>query len=157
MRHLAVRDLQLLFGAEPNLARAFATLARRADNRKLRTFCKEGVTYTRRRVTRIKRALRLLSAPAKPISSLGLDGLVRDAQRAAGKQKGPLTDVALLATIERISHYGLAAYTTLDRYLRGAGAPEARRILSPCIKEKREAISEMSAMARRQLLPRLGK
>jgi ferritin-like metal-binding protein YciE len=132
-------------------------LARRAKSRELQKFCKEGVAYTRHRITRLKKALKVLEAPGTSIASSGLDGLVRDAKRAAAARKSPATDVAILGAIERISHYGLAAYTTIDRYLRKAHAAGARRILAPSAQEKRDAIAEMSRMASRKLLPRLEK
>ena len=154
-RVMAVQDLQLLLGAEPHLAKGFKVPSKRAKSDELRTFCKEGVTYTLRRVDRIKMALKKLDAPLKPRRSSGLDGLIRDAKRAAASTKSAETDVAVLGTIERISHFGLAIYTTIDRHLRLAGAPEARRLLVPSTKEKREAIGEMSRMARNRLLPRL--
>jgi ferritin-like metal-binding protein YciE len=154
-RFLAVQDLQLLLGAEPHLAKGFKVLSKRAKSDELRTFCKEGVIYTLRRVDRIKKALKELDAPVESGRSSGLDGLIRDAKRAAARTKSAETDVAILGTIERISHFGLAIYTTIDRHLRLAGAPEARRLLVPSTKEKREAIGEMSRMARKRLLPRL--
>lgn len=154
-RFLAVQDLQLLLGAEPHLATGFKVLSKRAESDELRTFCKEGVTYTLRRVDRIRKALDKLDAPLEPRRSSGLDGLIRDAKRSAARTKSAETDVAILAAIERISHFGLAIYTTIDRYLRLADVPEARRIPVPSIKEKREAIGEMSRMARKRLLPRL--
>jgi ferritin-like metal-binding protein YciE len=157
VRALAVRDLQLLLGVEPHLASGFKALSKRARSTELRMFGKEGVTYTRRRVDRLKKALTKLNAPLLSRPSAGLDGLIKDAKRAAARTRSAETDVAILATIERISHFGLAAYTTIDRHLRLAGAPEARRLLVPSTKEKREAISEMSRMAQKHLLPRLQK
>lgn len=155
LRALAIDELQLLLGAEPHLSAAFRTLAERAQAPELHTLCNEGVTYTNRRVARIKKALGMLKAPIKPRRSTGLTGLISDAKRAGGRKKSPATDAALLAAIERISHFGLAIYTSIDRYLRGADAPAARRVLIPSTKEKREAIGEMSRMARRKLLPRV--
>ena len=155
VRALAIQDLQLLLGAEPRLAKAFRDLSRRSQSDELRTLCKEGVTYTLRRVRRIKAALRKLDAPLVSRPSSGLGGLIRDAKRVAARTKSAETDVAILAAIERISHFGLAIYTTIDRHLRLAGIPEARRLLVPSTKEKREAIGEMSRMARKRLLPRV--
>jgi hypothetical protein len=148
--------LQLLLGAEPHLANGFKVLAKRAKSDELRTFCKEGVTYTLRRVDRIKKALRKLDAPLEPRRSSGLDGLIqgRQAGRCQDQERGRPTSPSS-AAIERISHFGLAIYTTIDRHLLLAGAPEARRLLVPSTKEKREAIGEMSRMASKRLLPRL--
>ena len=154
-RFLAVQDLQLLLGAEPHLANEFKVLANRAKSVELRTFCNGGVTYTLRRVDRIKKALNKLNAPLESKASSGLDGLIRDARRTAARTKSAETDVAILAAIERISHFGLAIYTIIDRHLRLAGAPEARPLLTPSTKEKPDAIGEMSRMARNRLLPRL--
>jgi ferritin-like metal-binding protein YciE len=155
LRALAVQELQLLLGAEPHLAKAFQVLARRSKADELRTLCKEGVSYTLRRVDRVKEALRELDAPQVSRPSCGLGGLIKDARRVAARAKSAETDVAILAAIERISHFGLAIYTTIDRYLRLADVPNARRILAPSTKEKREAIGEMSRMARKRLLPRV--
>ena len=155
VRALAIQDLQLLLGAEPHLAKACRGLSRRSQSADLRTFCNEGVTYTLRRVRRIKAALRKLDTPLISKPSSGLDGLIKDAKRAAVRSKNAETDVAILAAIERISHCGLAIYTAIDRYLRFAGVPDARRLLIPSTKEKRDAIGEMSRMARKRLLPRV--
>jgi ferritin-like metal-binding protein YciE len=62
-----------------------------------------------------------------------------------------------LAAIERISHYGLAIYTSIDRYLRTSGSSEARKVLQLSLKEKREAIDEMESMACREFIPKLHK
>jgi hypothetical protein len=100
-------------------------------------------------VGRIK-ALGKLHAPlmSRPFSGLG--GLIKDARRAA-RTKRPETNVVILATIERIPHFDLAIYMTIDRYLRLAHVPEVQRILVPSTRKKREAIGEMSSLARRRL------
>jgi hypothetical protein len=153
-RDLAVGDLQLLLAVEPHLAEAFRALAKRCENRELRTFCKEGVRYTLKRAP-AQDGVPGARRPAVPRASPGLGGLIKDAKRAAGRTRSTKTDIAILAAIERISHFGLAIYTTIDRYLRLASAPKARRALIPSTKEKREAIGEMSRMMRSRLLPRL--
>jgi ferritin-like metal-binding protein YciE len=84
---------------------------------------------------RIRKALRVLDAPSRAKRSSGLAKLISDAKRGSGRKKSPANDVALLGTIERISHFGLAIYTTIDRHLQKAGAPDARRALASCIKK----------------------
>jgi hypothetical protein len=97
VRALAVQDLQLLLGAEPHRAKAFRVLSRRSKSDELRAICKEGVSYTLRRVGRIKEALTKLDAPLVSQPSSGLDGLIKDARRAAIKTKSAETDVAIRA------------------------------------------------------------
>jgi ferritin-like metal-binding protein YciE len=107
----------MLLDVEPRLAKGFDKLAARAQLPRLKHFCREGVSYTNRRVERLKEAFETLGVTARRRTSNGLDGLIQDALTAARKSRGPSTDAAILATIERISHFGLAAYTTIDRYL----------------------------------------
>src|SRR5689334_21870234 len=141
IRTLAVLELQSLLAAEPQLARAFKKLAAKAKHSRLRTFCREGVSYTKRRVKRVKQALKALDAPLTKRPSSGLPGLVSDALAAARTHRPPeQRDCAILAAVERISHYGLGIYTTIDRYLRAIGATEARKAIVPSTKEKRDAI-----------------
>jgi len=143
---LAVQQMQILLGVEPKLARAFGRLQKRATDPHLRKFCGEGVTYTNRRVRRLKAALRSLAIKPRAKKSAALPGLIADALAAGVKLPPVARDAALLAAIEPISHYGLAAYTAIDRHLLGAKATKARKILRPCVTEKRDAIIEMLEM-----------
>src|ERR1700749_4024018 len=139
LRGLAVKELQVLLAAEPQLAKAFGQLATAAKHPRLKTFCREGVQYTKRRTRRVRDALTALEAPASPRSSRGLAGLIADALATTRLTDRAERDCALLAAVERISHYGLGIYTSIDRYLRAIHAAEARHILVPSTKEKRDA------------------
>jgi ferritin-like metal-binding protein YciE len=157
LRDLAIAELQSLLGSEPKLARGFAQLAKAARSPTLKRFCHEGVSYTERRAERIRQALTALEAPLKARPSKAMPGLVADAVAASRLFRGePVArDAAILTAVERISHYGLASYTSIDRYLRAIAATKARRLLIPSTKEKREAIGEMSRMARHKIIARL--
>lgn len=149
LKALALAEMQSLLGSEPKLARAFGRLKERAAGKHLRTLCGEGVTYTNRRVRRLKAAFKALEEPATVRRSAGLEGLIADAIAAGADHPphSPSRDAAILSAIERISHYGLASYTAIDRNLLGAEQLKAREILAPCIIEKRDAIAEMAEMA----------
>ena len=54
--------MQLLLGAEPHLTNGFKVLSKRAKSDESRTLCNEGITYTLRRVDRIKKALKNLDS-----------------------------------------------------------------------------------------------
>jgi ferritin-like metal-binding protein YciE len=155
LRRLAVAELRRLLQSEPRLTAAWKVLARRATHPSLRRLCREGVTYTERRTRRVRDALKALEAPPRPAPSRGMDGLLADAKRAAATRDPRTRDVAMLAAIERISHDGLAVYAALDRMLRACREREARKILAPSLKEKREAVAEEAAMARDDVIPKL--
>lgn len=157
LRELAVIELQSLLGSEPKFARGFAQLAKAASSPTLKRFCREGVSYTQRRIERLRQALTALEAPLKARPSKAMPGLVADTVTASRSFRGDpaARDAAILTAVERISYYGLASYTSIDRYLRAIAATKARRLLIPSTKEKRDAIGEMSRMARHKIIARL--
>jgi ferritin-like metal-binding protein YciE len=159
LRKLAIAELQSLLGSEPKLARGFAQLAKSSTSPTLKRFCRQGMTYTQRRVTRLKDALKSLDAPIKSKPSQSMPGLVADALKAGRSFPDDTSarDAVILTAIERISHYGLASYTSIDRFLRAIHATETRRVLIPSTKEKRDAIGEMSRMARHKIIGQMRK
>jgi ferritin-like metal-binding protein YciE len=110
----------VLLSAEPKLAKAFGQFQKRAADPELKMFCKRGVTYTNRRVGRLKAGCRALGLKAQTKDSASLAGLKEDALGFAVGNSPHERDAAILAAIEPISHYGLAVYTSIDRYLRGS-------------------------------------
>jgi ferritin-like metal-binding protein YciE len=94
----------------------------------------------------LKAAFKDLGLKPIPKKSAALPGLIADALAAGRKQPPKAQDAAILAAIEPISHYGLAIYTAIDRYLAAAQVQGARRILAPSLQEKRDAIDEMIGM-----------
>lgn len=157
LHELAITELQSLLGSESKLAHGFAVLAKNATSPTLKRFCREGVSYTRRRIIRLKGALKYLDAPLQLKPSKAMPGLIADALKASRSFSGDpaARDAAILTSVERISHYGLASYTSIDRYLRAIAATKVRRLLIPSTKEKRDAIGEMSRMARHKIVARL--
>jgi ferritin-like metal-binding protein YciE len=149
---LAAERMEVLLGAEPKLARAFARLQKKAGARHLRKFCGQGVVYTNRRVRRLKMAFRELGLKPRAKKSAALPGLIADALDIARTRSSLMRDAAILSAIEPISHYGLALYVAIDRYLFVAQVGKAREILEPSVVEKRDAIIEMSEMGGRQAI-----
>src|SRR3546814_7300987 len=62
-------------------------------------------------------------------------------------------DAALLAAIQRISHYGIASYGTAAAYADAVGERKAAKILALSLKEKKEADEEMTEMAESEINP----
>jgi ferritin-like metal-binding protein YciE len=157
LRQLAISEMRSLLGSEPKLAAGFARLAKLASSPVLRKFCREGVTYTEQRVERLRQALVYLKVPATVRQSKAMPGLIADALAAGKSLDGDRQrrDLAILTAIERISHYGLASYISIDRFLQFCLEGKARRVLASSIREKRDAIGEMSRMARKQFIPPL--
>lgn len=154
LRDLFVSDLQYLYYADRQLQKTFPRLGRAATAKSLKKLCQEGVDYTAERLERLETVFGQLDVNPRAKTSHGMKGLLEEAEQVAGKNlAGGVRDAALLAAIQRISHYGIASYGTAAAYADAVGEKRAAKILAKSLKEKKEADEEMTHMAEAEINP----
>lgn len=155
LRDLFVSDLQYLYYADKQLQKTFPKLGKAATSKSLKRLCQEGVDYTAERLERLEEVFGQLDVSPRARTSHGMKGLLDEAVEVAGKSKlpGGVRDAALLAAIQRISHYGIASYGTAAAYADAVGEKRAAKILAKSLKEKKEADEEMTGMAETEINP----
>jgi ferritin-like metal-binding protein YciE len=154
LRALLVRDLQEMFGADRLLLAAWPRLVRASTARPLRKFCREGVDYTKERLTRLQAVLRELGERPRAAGAPAMRRLIADARLAARNRRPALRDVAILGAMQRISHHGRAGYGSMWAYAAALGERRAAALLKQCYREKDDATKEMVTMFAKVLLPR---
>lgn len=155
LRDLFVSDLQYLYYADRQLRKVFPRLGRAAASKSLQRLCREGVEYTSERLERLETIFGQLKISPRARTSHGMKGLLDEATQVArkGRLAGGVRDAALLAAIQRISHYGIASYGTAAAYADAVGEKRAARILARSLKEKKAADEEMTEMAEAEINP----
>lgn len=155
LHDLLVSDLQYLYYADRQLQKTFPKLERAATAKSLKRLCREGVSYTAERLERLENVFGQLDIAPRAKTSHGMKGLLDEAVEVAGKGRlpGGVRDAALLAAIQRISHYGIASYGTAAAYADAVGEKRAAKILAKSLKEKKEADEEMTQMAETEINP----
>lgn len=155
LRDLFVSDLQYLYYADKQLQKTFPKLGKAATSKSLKRLCQEGVDYTAERLEWLEQVFEQLDVSPRGRTSHGMKGLLDEAVEVAGKGRlaDGVRDAALLAAIQRISHYGIASYGTAAAYADAVGEKRAAKILAKSLKEKKEADEEMTGMAEREINP----
>lgn len=155
LRDLFVSDLQYLYYADKQLQKTFPRLGKAATAKSLQRLCREGVEYTAERLERLEQVFEQLDVSPRARTSHGMKGLLDEAVEVAGKGMlaGGVRDAALLAAIQRISHYGIASYGTAAAYADAVGEKRAAKILAKSLREKKEADEEMTGMAEKEINP----
>jgi ferritin-like metal-binding protein YciE len=155
LRDLFVSDLQYLYYADRQLQKTFPRLGKAAKSPSLQQLCREGVDYTAERLERLETIFNQLDISPRARTSHGMKGLLDEATEVAGKGRlaSGVRDAALLAAIQRISHYGIASYGTAAAYADAVGEKRAAKILAKSLKEKKEADEEMTEMAESEINP----
>ena len=152
LRDLLVEELRDLYHADKQLLKAFPRLARGASAEAVRKLCQEGVDYTEEHIKRLDDAFARLGTPARGKTCHAMAGLIEEARETLEEDfSDAVRDAALLANIQRISHYGIAGYGTVCAYAKAIGADDVAAILAESLREKKEADTEMSELAEREI------
>lgn len=148
LRDLLIAELSDALGADRKLLDAWPILEQAAWARSLKRLCAEGVDYTEERLHRLETAFAILKADAvaKPLDAIGF--LIKNALDVAGAgDAGPVRDAAILAAIQKLSHYGHASYGSIVGFAESLGEDAVAKLLEASLDEKGEAIEEMTDMA----------
>jgi ferritin-like metal-binding protein YciE len=152
LRDLLVDELRDLYHADKQLVKAFPRLAKAARDEKVRKLCEEGVEYTEERIRRLDKAFASLGTPARGKTCHAMAGLIQEARDTLdGDFSDAVRDAALLANIQRISHYGIASYGTVCSYAKAIGANDVAGSLARSLREKKEADEEMTELAESEI------
>jgi ferritin-like metal-binding protein YciE len=155
LRDLLVDELRDLYHADKQLLRAFPRLAKGASAPEVRKLCEEGVDYSEERIRRLEQAFGALHVAPRGKTFQDMAGLIQEAMEVLDEDLGAaVRNAALLARIQKISHYGIAGYGTACSYAEALGEDAVAALLAESLREKKEADEEMSELAEREINPR---
>jgi len=155
LRDVFIAELSAALGADRQLLDAWPVLEDAASARTLKGFCAEGVDYTQERIRRLETAFAFLKVDmaAKPSDAVAC--LIKDATEVAtAGVAGPVRDAAILASIQKLTHYGHASYTSIVGFAETLEEDDVAILLDASLDEKGEAIEEMTDMAADEINPR---
>jgi len=155
LRDLLVEELRDLYHADRQLLKAFPRLAKGAAGEEVQKLCEEGVDYTEERIRRLEQAFEMLGMPARGKTCHAMAGLIEEAMEILDEDfSDAVRDAALLANIQRISHYGIAGYGTICAFAKAIGEEDMAQLLAKSLDEKKEADEEMTGLAKSEINPR---
>ncbi len=145
---LYIAELQEARSFEEMLTRALAKMADLASTDRLKTAFKEHQDETRSQLERVEALLKKHGADRNGHADQSMQSLIGEADRMAGMMaKGPLRDVALIASAQRVEHYEMAVYGTLATYAEALGHSDDTQILSAILQEEEDADDLLSDLA----------
>jgi ferritin-like metal-binding protein YciE len=134
---LLIDELQDLLFAENHLIKALPKMAKAATNPALKKGFTGHLAQTRRHVTRLAQALKLLGRPAKGKTCHAMLGLIEEGGEAI-ELKGPASvrDAALIGAAQRVEHYEIAGYGTARAFADALGESRVANLLQETLDEE---------------------
>ena len=151
MQELLVEQLADLLHAEGQLVKALPKMERAANAPRLKQAFADHLEETQAQVERLKEVFVLLGEDAKPKPCKGMAGLIEEGEEVIeeGEEKDAVaSDLALIASAQKVEHYEISAYGTARSLAGQAGLPGASMLLAASLAEEEIADNLLTQIAR---------
>ncbi|NGM18783.1 ferritin-like domain-containing protein [Roseomonas stagni] len=153
-KSLMIEALQDAYSAETQLVEALPQMAEAAHSPTLRQAFEDHLTQTRTHVERLERAAELLDADPEGEECEAMEGLTAEAEEIMDDHdEGPVRDAALIGAAQKVEHYEIATYGTLQAMAKAAGMQEVADLFGQTLAEEKTADEKLTALAEREVNP----
>jgi ferritin-like metal-binding protein YciE len=154
-RGLFIHSLSDIVNAEQQLAGALSELVRAASNQALAKAFESHLDETHRQLQRIDQVVDLCGVRLQRNESLAMRKLLEEARGMIDQvEPGPLLDVALAGTAQKVGHYEIATYGTLASLASHLGFKRAAKLLHETVGEEKAMDERLSTFVHRTVAGR---
>ena len=153
VRELLVEQLKDAYSAEKQALRCMQRTAKKATAPALRDGIQMHIEQTQTQIERVEQALEKLDArPGRKVCE-AMRGLVEEAQHELEEHdKGPILDLVIVAGMQRIEHYEIAAYGTDVALAKALGEGEVADLLAQTLEEEKQTDLKLTAVTEQHLM-----
>jgi ferritin-like metal-binding protein YciE len=155
VRELLGEELKDAYSAEKQALRCMQKALKMASAPALREGIQLHIDQTQTQIERVEQAMEKLEIrPGRKVCE-AMRGLVEEAQHEIGEQdgKGPILDLVIVASMQRIEHYEIAAYGTDIALAKALGEKEIVDLLSATLQEEKETDLKLTEVTAKHILP----
>jgi ferritin-like metal-binding protein YciE len=153
VRELMVEQLKDTFSAERQALKCMQKAVRKATTPALRDGIQMHIEQTQVQIERVEQIMESLKIrPGRKVCE-AMRGLVEEAQNEIDEhEKGPVLDLVIVAGMQRIEHYEIAAYGTNIAIARALGEQEAVSLLSETLEEEKQTDLKLTEVTEQHIM-----
>jgi ferritin-like metal-binding protein YciE len=155
VRGLLGEELKDAYSAEKQALRCMQKALKMASAPALQEGIQLHIEQTQTQIERVEEAMEKLKIrPGRKICE-AMRGLVEEAQHEIGEQdgKGPILDLVIVAGMQRIEHYEIAAYGTDIALAKALGEEEIVDLLSATLDEEKQTDLKLTEVTEQHIMP----
>jgi ferritin-like metal-binding protein YciE len=154
VRELLSEELKDAFSAEKQALRCMQRGVRKATTPALREGIELHIEQTQTQIERLEQAMEKMGVrPGRKVCE-AMRGLVEEAQHTIEEQeKGPMMDLVIIAGMQRIEHYEIAAYGTAVALAEAVGEAEVRDLLAETLEEEKQTDVKLTEVTQEFVMP----
>lgn len=155
VKELLGEELKDAYSAEKQALRCMQKAVRTATDPALKEGIQLHIDQTQTHIERVEQAMEKLEIrPGRKVCE-AMRGLVEEAQHEIEEQdgKGPIMDLVIVAGMQRIEHYEIAAYGTDIALAEALGEREVVELLSQTLAEEKETDLKLTRVTKQHIMP----
>jgi ferritin-like metal-binding protein YciE len=155
VRELLVEGLKDAYSAEKQALRCMRKALKMASAPALREGIQLHIEETQVQIERVEQALEQLEArPGRKVCE-AMRGLVEEAQHEIEErdEKGPILDLVIVAGMQRIEHYEIAAYGTDVALAEALGEKQVAKLLAETLEEEKQTDLKLTEVTQKAIMP----
>jgi ferritin-like metal-binding protein YciE len=155
VRELLSEELKDAYSAEKQALRCMQKTLKMASAPALREGIQMHIEQTQVQIERVEQAMEKLGVrPGRKVCE-AMRGLVEEATHEIGEQdgKGPILDLVIVAGMQRIEHYEIAAYGTDIALAKALGEKELVDLLTLTLEEEKQTDLKLTTVTEKDILP----
>jgi len=153
VRELMVEQLKDTFSAEKQALKCMQRTVKKASAPALRDGIQMHIEQTQVQIERVEQIMESLKIrPGRKVCE-AMRGLVEEAQNEIEEhEKGPVLDLVIVAGMQRIEHYEIAAYGTNIAIARALGEEAAVALLSETLEEEKQTDLKLTEVTEQHIM-----
>jgi ferritin-like metal-binding protein YciE len=154
LQKMMVDQLKDAFSAEKQVIQAMRRAMRKVSEPQLKQGLEAHIAQSEEQRGRVEQALEKLGAkPGRKVCE-AMRGLVEEAQHELEEyEKGPVLDLVIVASQQRMEHYEIAAYGTMVELSKALGQTEVADLLAQTLGEEKAQDELLTEVTRSAILP----
>lgn len=154
VQNLLIEELKDAYSAEKQALRCMQKALRKANAPALRDGIQLHIDQTQTQIERVETAMEKLEVrPGRKVCE-AMRGLVEEAQHEIEEHdKGPILDLVIVAGMQRIEHYEIAAYGTDIALAQALGEQEVVKLLTETLEEEKQTDLKLTEVTQQHIMP----
>src|SRR6201995_5143525 len=155
VRELLTQELKDAYSAEKQALRCMQRAVRKASAEELREGIQMHIEQTQVQIERVEQAMEKMEVrPGRKVCE-AMRGLVEEAQHEIEEhdEKGPILDLVIVAGMQRIEHYEIAAYGTNIALAEALGENEVAKLMTETLEEEKQTDLKLTEVTQTAIMP----
>ena len=144
LRVTFVEELKDIYDAEKQLLKALPKMSKAAEDQDLKAAFESHLEQTREHVNRLEDVFKAMDEPVKAKKCKAMQGLIEEGEELIEEEEG---DAALICAAQKVEHYEMAAYGSLESWAKLLGQSQAAQLLQETLEEEKAADEKLTTIA----------